>query len=75
MSAYKRCRTIIFPIKSPPMLIFRYEILLGGDMEMLKKKRSETNATDPPLYYVTIEDTFDIIKSAQCTFCHRPWGA
>ena len=35
-------------------------MLLCGDVEKLIKKRADSSV--PPLYYVTIEDTFDIIK-------------
>ena len=52
------------------MLVFRYEILQCGNVEKLIKKRSGTDATDPPLDYVTIEDTFDNIKRAHIATGH-----
>ena len=39
-------------------LLSKLEILLCGDVE--KQKRADSSV--PPLYYVTIDDTFDIIK-------------
>ena len=60
----KLCIDIIFPNKSPTMLVFGYEILQCDDVEKLIKKRRGTDATDLPLYHVTIEDTFDTIPQS-----------
>ena len=39
---------------------FRYEFVQCGDVEKLIKKREKPD--DKPIYYVTIEDTYDTIK-------------
>ena len=44
-------------------ILSKLEILLCGDVEKLIKKRAESNVQS--LYYMTIEDTIDIIKRAQ----------
>lgn len=49
-------------------LLAKFEILLCGDVEKLIKKRE--NSTEPPLFYVTIEDTFDIINRAHLSTGH-----
>ena len=46
----------------------RYEILQCGDVEKLIQKRSRPD--EPPLYYVCIEDTFDVIKRAHVATGH-----
>ncbi|XP_052792275.1 KRAB-A domain-containing protein 2-like [Mya arenaria] len=46
----------------------KYEILQCGDVEKLIKKR--THPEESPLYYVTIEDTFDVIKRAHIATGH-----
>ena len=43
-------------------LLKKYEIMICGHVEKLIKKRA--CSSDPPVYYVTIEETFDIIKQA-----------
>ena len=43
-------------------LLSKFEIVLCGDVVKLIEKRADSSV--PPLYYVTIEDTFDIIKRA-----------
>ncbi|XP_052791955.1 KRAB-A domain-containing protein 2-like [Mya arenaria] len=45
-----------------------YEIIQCGDVEKLIKKR--THPEESPLYYVTIEDTFDVIKRAHIATGH-----
>ena len=50
------------------LFIFRYEILQCGDVGKLIKKR--THMDDSPLYYVTLEDTFDVIKRAHVATGH-----
>jgi len=47
---------------------FRYEVLQCGDVEKLIKKR--TAPEDPPVYYVCIEDMYDIIKRAHMATGH-----
>ena len=47
---------------------FRYEVLQCGDVEKLIKKRA--TAEEPTLYYVSIEDTYDIIKRAHIATGH-----
>ena len=49
-------------------MIFRYEVLQCGDVEKLIRKRKEP--TDSPIYYATIEDTYDIIKRAHIATGH-----
>lgn len=49
-------------------ILQRYEILQCGDIEKLIKKR--INNDDPPLYYATLEDTFDIISKAHVATGH-----
>uniref|UniRef100_A0A4W3GZE2 KRAB-A domain-containing protein 2-like n=1 Tax=Callorhinchus milii TaxID=7868 RepID=A0A4W3GZE2_CALMI len=46
----------------------RYEVLQCGDVEKLIKRR--TNPEEPPLYYVSIEDTFEVIKRAHIATGH-----
>lgn len=46
----------------------RYEVLLCGDIERLIKKREKLD--DPVLYYVTIEETFDVINRAHLATGH-----
>ena len=48
--------------------VFRYEILQCGPTEKLIKKRS--TGQESPLYYVSIEETFDVIKSAHISTGH-----
>ena len=50
------------------LLYFGYEILQCGDVENLIKKRIHLD--DSPLYYVTLEDTFDAIKRAHVATGH-----
>ena len=47
---------------------FRYEIVQCGDVEKLIKKREKPD--DEPIYYVTIEDTYDTIKRAHLATGH-----
>ena len=49
-------------------LISKFEILQCGDVEKLIKKRQTDG--DTPLYYVSIEDTFDVIKRAHISTGH-----
>lgn len=49
-------------------LLTKFEILQCGDVEKLIKKRETDN--DTPVYYVTIEDTFDIIKRIHISTGH-----
>ncbi|XP_041378019.1 KRAB-A domain-containing protein 2-like [Gigantopelta aegis] len=49
-------------------LMSKFEILQCGDVEKLVKK-SQTDE-DTPLYYVSIEDTFDVIKRAHMSTGH-----
>ena len=49
-------------------MIFRYEVLQCGDVEKLIRKRKEP--TESPIYYATIEDTYDIIKRAHIAIGH-----
>ena len=49
-------------------LFFRYEILQCGDIEKLIKRRLEPD--DDPVYYVSIEDTYDAIKRAHVATGH-----
>ena len=49
-------------------MITRYEVLQCGDVVKLIRKRKE--ATDSPIYYATIEDTYDIIKRAHIATGH-----
>ena len=49
-------------------LLSKFEILLCGDVEKIIKQRADSSV--PPLYYVTIEDTFDIIKRAHLSTGH-----
>ena len=49
-------------------MIFRYEVLQCGDVEKLIRKRKEP--TESPIYYTTIEDTYDIIKRAHIATGH-----
>ena len=46
----------------------RYEILRCGHMDKLIKKRKSPAET--PIYYVTIEDTFDVIRTAHLATGH-----
>ena len=46
----------------------RYEILQCGDVEKLIKKRNSLD--EDSLYYVPIEDTFDVIKRAHIAIGH-----
>jgi hypothetical protein len=47
-------------------LLSKYELLQCGDVEKLIKKRESPD--EHPVYYVTIEDTYDIIQRAHlCT--------
>jgi len=52
-------------------MIVRYEILQCGDVEKLIKNRN--NPDEPPLYYVTMEDTFDVIKRAHIATYWPRW--
>ena len=49
-------------------LMSRYDVLLCGDVWKLIKKRNSPDET--PLYFVTIEDTFDVIKRAHVSTGH-----
>ncbi|KAK4307308.1 hypothetical protein Pmani_020912 [Petrolisthes manimaculis] len=49
-------------------LMSRYDVLLCGDVWKLIKKRNIPDET--PLYFVTIEDTFDVIKRAHVSTGH-----
>src|ERR1700729_3980893 len=49
-------------------LLSKFDILLCGDVEKIINKREDSS--EPPLYYVTIEDTFDIIKRAHLATGH-----
>ena len=49
-------------------LISKFEILQYGDVEKLTRKR--LTEEDTHLYYVSIEDTFDIIKRAHISTSH-----
>ena len=51
-----------------PNSIFRHKVLQCGDVEKLAKKRKSTDET--PVYYVTIEDTFDVMKRAHIATGH-----
>ncbi|XP_047488152.1 uncharacterized protein LOC125038654 [Penaeus chinensis] len=49
-------------------ILQKYEVLQCGDSEKLIKKRKSVD--ESPVYYVTIEDTYDIIKRAHITTGH-----
>ena len=49
-------------------IVKKYEALQCGDVEKLTEKRWST--TEQPLYYVTIEDTYDIIKKTHISTGH-----
>ena len=49
-------------------LLSRYDVLLCGDVWKLIKKCSSPDKT--PLYFVTIEDTFDVVKRAHVSTGH-----
>ncbi|XP_037787473.1 KRAB-A domain-containing protein 2-like [Penaeus monodon] len=49
--------------------IHRYEVLLCGDIEKSIKKCKSVD--ESPVYYVTIEDSYDIIKRAHIATGHR----
>jgi len=49
-------------------LLNRYEILECGDVQKLIKKRQTSD--ELPVYYASIEDTFDIIKKAHVSTGH-----
>ncbi|KAK3878430.1 hypothetical protein Pcinc_017014 [Petrolisthes cinctipes] len=49
-------------------LMSRYDVLLCGNVWKLIKKRSSPDET--PLYFVTIEDTFDVIKRVHVSTGH-----
>lgn len=46
----------------------RYEVLQCGDIDQLIKKRKTPD--ERPVYYVSIEDTYDIIKRAHIATGH-----
>ena len=48
--------------------VFRYEVLQCGPTEKLIKRRSTRQ--ESPLYYVSIEETFDVVKSAHISTGH-----
>ena len=54
-----------------PNSIFRYEVLQCGDVEKLVKKRKSADET--LVYYVIIEDTFDVICNQKNPRCYWPW--
>lgn len=45
-------------------LLNKYEVLQCGDVEKIIRKRQTSDET--PVYYVSIEDTLDIVKRARC---------
>lgn len=49
-------------------ILNKYEVLLCGDVEKLIKKRKSPE--DRPIYYATIEDTYDIINKAHIETGH-----
>ena len=49
-------------------ILKKYEVLTCGDVEKLIKKRMSPE--DRPVYYVTIEDTYDIISKAHIATGH-----
>ncbi|XP_068234271.1 KRAB-A domain-containing protein 2-like [Palaemon carinicauda] len=49
-------------------LMSKYEVLQCGDVEKIIKKRQTLDET--PVYYVSIEDTFDIVKRAHVATGH-----
>ncbi|XP_068241013.1 KRAB-A domain-containing protein 2-like [Palaemon carinicauda] len=49
-------------------LMSKYEVLQCGDVEKINKKRQTLDET--PVYYVSIEDTFDIVKRAHVATGH-----
>ncbi|XP_045112503.1 KRAB-A domain-containing protein 2-like [Portunus trituberculatus] len=49
-------------------LLSKYEVLQCGDIEKLIKKRQTPDET--PVYYVSIEDTYDIVKRAHVATGH-----
>ncbi|XP_063600553.1 uncharacterized protein LOC134776736 [Penaeus indicus] len=49
-------------------ILQKYEVLKCGDREKLIKKRKSVD--ESPIYYVTIEDTYDIIKRAHIATGH-----
>ena len=49
-------------------LLNKYEILDCGDVQKLKIKRQTPE--EPPVYYASIEDTFDIFKKAHIATSH-----
>ena len=49
-------------------ILKKYEILECGDIEKLIKRRVEP--TDPIIYYISIEDTYDAIKRAHIATGH-----
>ncbi|XP_066964221.1 KRAB-A domain-containing protein 2-like [Macrobrachium rosenbergii] len=49
-------------------LLSKYEVLQCGDVEKLIKKRQTPDET--PVYYVSIEDTYDIVKRAHVATGH-----
>ena len=49
-------------------MLNKYDILECGDVQKLIKKRKTPN--EPPLFYASIEDTFDVIKKAHVATGH-----
>ena len=49
-------------------LLSKYEVLQCGDVEKIIRKRQTSDET--PVYYVSIEDTFDIVKRAHVATGH-----
>ena len=55
-------------IKCFVLYFCRFEVLQCGDVEKLIKKRTASDET--PLYYVSIEETYDVIKRAHISTGH-----
>jgi len=49
-------------------MFFRYEIMQCGDVEKLIKRRQDPD--ESPVYYVSIEDTFELIKRVHLATGH-----
>ena len=50
-------------------ILKKYEVLKCGDVEKLIRKKKSPE--DHPVYYATIEDTYDIISKAHIATGHR----
>ena len=50
------------------IITYRYEVLQCGDVEKLIRRRQ--NPEESPVYFVTIEKTYDVIKRAHAATGH-----